>query len=273
MTDTRNAMASQRKRRRIDWIGAVRALYGLAVGNENRAELASRLGAALEGRSILDLHERFFAHAGGRALRERASTLLDAIRDREALRALPPESFGYAYACYMDQERIDGETLARTVDDAYGPEEEELHFVRARMRDSHDLWHALTGYGADPLGEGAIVAFSMGQVRQNVLYALGALMLAAPMVLLPRHALAWPRYMFQAYRRGRRAAWLLAEPLEDLLPLPLDEVRRRLGILPPWEAHPQGLFVGDLWKREARRVRVAPHKATDAGRPPSACAA
>lgn len=241
--------------RRIDWLGAGRALFELAIGRENRAELATRIGAALEGRSILRIQRQFVATPGGRALRARSGSLLDAIRDREALRALGPGSFGHAYACYMDRERLDGDALAETVDEAYGPEDEELHYVRARIRDSHDLWHALTGYGADPLGEGAIVAFSLGQVPQNVLYALGALMLIAPMALLPRHALAWPRYMFQAWRRGRRANWLLAEPLEDLLALPLDEARRRLGICPIAEAHPQGLFVGDLWKRQAYRVR------------------
>lgn len=257
MTRPRAKGEEREKGRRIDGWTAARALWGLARGRENRAELAAQVGAALEGRSILQLRRRFLETPGGRALRARGRTLLDALRDREALRALPADSFGHAYACYMDQERLDGDVLAAMVDEAYGPEDAELRFVRARVRDSHDLWHTLTGYGADPLGEGAVIAFSLGQIHQNVLVALVALMLLAPVVLIPRLVVAWPRYMLQAFRRGREAKWLLAEPLEDLLEVPLDEARRRLGIRPADACHPDGIFVGDLWKREARRVKAA----------------
>ena len=30
------------------------------------------------------------------------------------------------------------------------------------MRDMHDLWHVLTGYGMDEAGEAANLAFSLG---------------------------------------------------------------------------------------------------------------
>jgi hypothetical protein len=40
--------------------------------------------------------------------------------------------------------------------------------------------------------------------------------------------LGWPWlvYDFRAWRRGRRSTWLVALPWEELLPLPLDTVRR-----------------------------------------------
>ena len=52
----------------------------------------------------------------------------------------------------------------------------------------------------------------------------------------------WPRYLLQAWRRGRRAAPLDVLPYEKLLPLPLDAVRAALGIEPPERAHLGGII-------------------------------
>ena len=56
---------------------------------------------------------------------------------------------------------------------------------------------------------------------------------------------AWWRYMYRALRRGRRARFLVAQPLEEMLELPLSEVRKTLGIVDPAVAHPRGLFAGN----------------------------
>src|SRR5262249_13032042 len=57
--------------------------------------------------------------------------------------------------------------------------------------------------------------------------------------------LYWQRYLLNAWRRGRRAKLLSAVPYERLLPLPLEEVRRQLGIPPASEVHPDGILVGN----------------------------
>ena len=57
--------------------------------------------------------------------------------------------------------------------------------------------------------------------------------------------LSWPRYLFAAWRRGKRTSLLTAAPYEELLPLPLDEVRRRLGVPPASAAHPSGVLVAN----------------------------
>ena len=53
----------------------------------------------------------------------------------------------------------------------------------------------------------------------------------------------WQRYLYRAWRRGRRAAWLPLASYEKLLPLPLAEVRRQLRIEPASVAHPGGIIV------------------------------
>jgi hypothetical protein len=56
--------------------------------------------------------------------------------------------------------------------------------------------------------------------------------------------LEWPRYCYRAYVRGRRAARLVSEPIEEMLELPIDEVRRRLRISPTERVHPEGIRRG-----------------------------
>ena len=73
-----------------------------------------------------------------------------------------------------------------------------------------------------------------------------ALLTLAAAVVGPKDATcAWQRYLYRAWRRRRRASWLLVVPYERLLPEPLDAVRRELRIEPPESAHPQGIIVGD----------------------------
>jgi len=46
-------------------------------------------------------------------------------------------------------------------------------------------------------------------------------------------AAAYRKAIWQGYRRGRRAAWLLGEDYERLLAEPLEAARRRLNLTPP----------------------------------------
>ena len=61
----------------------------------------------------------------------------------------------------------------------------------------------------------------------------------------------WPRYLWRAWRRGRRAMPLNLLPYEELLAEPLDDVRRAAGIDPPERAHPEGVRRSDRVARTA----------------------
>ena len=96
------------------------------------------------------------------------------------------------------------------------------------VRDSHDLWHVLTGYGRDPLEELALLGVLYSQVRNP-----GTAFIA--LLALPKIAKAYPgapaiRAVLQGFRTGRRAQWLIAQDWEALLKRPIDEVRAELHI-------------------------------------------
>ena len=105
------------------------------------------------------------------------------------------------------------------------------HYIGRRLRDMHDLFHVLCGYGRDELGELCVLAFSYPQQGTRsfaVIAGLGSVVMSRR---LGEHGvLAAVR---QAWRDGRSAAWLPVQPLDTLLTRDLAELRRELRIPTP----------------------------------------
>jgi ubiquinone biosynthesis protein COQ4 len=227
--------------RRVEWRQAWRALRTL-VADPERTDQVFELIRALSGNAGERLFQRFCADPGGRRLLAARPSLLETLSDLDRLSALPEGSFGRSYAEFMRRERIEAKGLvdaAQAVAETRDLDPERDWFFQ-RLRDMHDLWHVLTGYGRDLAGESANLAFSYAQTRNR---GIGVIVLAAA-VLGPRSLdLHWPRYLWRAWRRGRRTLPLPMAAYEELLPLPLAEVRWRLRIDPPELAHPGGVIV------------------------------
>jgi ubiquinone biosynthesis protein COQ4 len=165
---------------------------------------------------------------GARLLRERPD-IVAMLADREALRALPAGSLGRAYLAFVESEGISPEGI-RTASVEGAPVQEgsgDLLYVKARMRDTHDLWHAATGYKGDVAGELGLLAFTLAQNWNPGV----ALIVATGLV--KGFGVHTTTIVPEGYRRGRKAEWLPAQDWEALLPLPLDEVRARLSLGAP----------------------------------------
>src|SRR6185295_3317255 len=169
-----------------------------------------------------------------------------------------PGSFGRVYADFMDEAKLDATGLVEaeeTATQTYGrpadePVDPEREWFGDRLRDMHDLWHVLTGYGRDEAGEAANLAFTFGQVRfRGIALILFGIAINPPP---DGHArFGWLRYLYRAWRRGRRAAWLPAVAYERLFAMPLEEVRRALRIAPAATVHPGGIIVASVYTRPA----------------------
>jgi ubiquinone biosynthesis protein COQ4 len=230
--------------RKVEWRKARAALGGL-IADPERTELVFELIDALAGNSGERLFQRFLRHPDAAPLLAEKPSLLHALRDLPRLEGLPSGSFGREYARFMRDGGIEAQGLVDASEEADRREREapldpDREWFYARLRDMHDLWHVLTGYGRDVAGEAANLAFTYAQTRNR---GVGAIVLAAVLKGPKSLDLAWPRYLWRAWRRGARATLLAAAHYEALLPLPLAEVRRRLGVSPPEEAHPGGILV------------------------------
>jgi ubiquinone biosynthesis protein COQ4 len=236
--------------RAVDWGLAFRALVGLAR-DTGRTDHVFTIIQALSGNTLERTYQAFKRTPHGeRLLRERPN-LARILADRERLQAMPEGSLGREYLRFMARMHITSDGLMAAQDagldpNAKVPVNASREYVADRLRDMHDLWHVLTEYGADDTGEIANLWFSVGQFGNPGM----AFIAFFGMIGGSRPGLAWPRYCYRAYLRGRRASRLISEPIEEMLELPIDEARRRLRIAPSIEAHPDGLRGG--YRREGR---------------------
>lgn len=237
------------------WRRAFRALRALLDDPDDTAK-AIDLTFAIGRRDFERTFQRFLAGPYGRELLARRPSLANALADREALRRLPANSLGRAFLTFLEENGFPSlalRDLQRDVEARWEAEEgvprldPQRAWFRERFVLSHDLEHVLTGYGTDDIGEATLLAFGLGQ-RPG--WSGGLLTLGAALEVLKYRGWRWLRYDRRAWRRGRRAAFLVELPWEDLLALPLGTLRALLRIEPAERAHPGGIWRGTLRVRE-----------------------
>lgn len=224
-----------------NWRRALQCSPALIAPSRYVAELME-FSLAIAGPAMQRHYDAFRAHPDGRRLLEERPNLRAVLADREALAAMPEGSFGRAYLDFTSRYRFDAATFEQVHElDAMGERlgwDDDLVFVMARGLQMHDLWHTLGGYGPDWAGEAGVIHFTYRQVPFAGLGVIAGILAALPGgVPLAR----WHRYLAEARRRGARASNLLVAPYEELLPRPLDDVRRRLGVSDPSIGHPTGM--------------------------------
>jgi ubiquinone biosynthesis protein COQ4 len=209
-------------------IVALRALLELARDPDDLPQVFKIIDA-LPGRGIERIHARMLTTASGRELLASRPDLGARLADRATLAALPDGTLGHGYATLTARAGITAEGIVEAsmaAGDAPVPESPEVQFAGERMRDSHDLWHVVTGYGTDVVGELALLAFTFAQAPH---LGIGLICGFAMLHRVPEINTT----MKLAYRRGKRAAYLPAVAWERELARPLDEVRTRLLVGPP----------------------------------------
>ena len=233
------------------WRRALSELRAL-MANPNDTDRAIHFIYALGTREFERNFQRFAASAGGRALLAARPSLLAALSDRGSLASLPDGSFGRAYLAYLEGNRFEPDGLLKVQNRVQRQWEDEeaippLDPLRSWFRDrsllTHDLFHVLTDYGTDDLGEATLLAFSLAQVggRGQAFLTFGAAFEVWRAI-----GWSWLVYDFRAWLRGRRSAWLVALPWEELLPLHLDTVRRLANVAAAQDIHPGGVLRGSL---------------------------
>ena len=112
------------------------------------------------------------------------------------------------------------------------PADTDVAFVRAHLYETHDVWHAVTGFGADPAGELGLQAFYAAQTPGN----LPLLLLAVGLLNTGLFSTADRERRMEAISRGwimgRRARPLFGMQWDRLWARPVAEVRASLGVEP-----------------------------------------
>ena len=208
---------------------ALRALKNL-INDPEKTDQVFVVIKAMSGNSLEKTFVRFSKTETGRKILSENRILLTTLLDRESLQTHDAETLGHAYLGFVEREQLsaDGLVEASQLEDKI--EEPTFRLFGERMRDQHDLWHVTTGYGRDTFGEACLLAFTYAQTGNR---GLGIIALAGMLKLQKALGSGVRKAMWQAYKAGKRAAWLPQQDWETLLSQPLEEVQQQLRIAPP----------------------------------------
>ncbi|HEY2772682.1 MAG TPA: Coq4 family protein [Candidatus Binatia bacterium] len=206
----------------------MRAMRAL-IDNPDDTALVFQIIRALTGESYERLYQRTLRDPQAARILDEKRDILDVLKAREHLRGLPDGTLGREYARFLDREGIDAEGLveASSIIEPNLFLDRRAEVLSNRLRDTHDLWHIVTGYDRDIFGEVALLAFTFAQTRN---YGVGFVVLAAMTKLWMEGHRDGVRLVWRAWRRGRRAGSFVGADWEGLLQLPLSDVRRCLSI-------------------------------------------
>jgi ubiquinone biosynthesis protein COQ4 len=145
--------------------------------------------------------------------------------DLEALGKLPADTLGGALARHMKAAGL-GQDFYR-----HARPRNRMQFLRLRMRQTHDIWHVLTGTSTDVFDEVTIQGFVTGQYTS----ATSAILAAAAFLksVLRGRFDELQRYVdgfCEGYVAGKRAESLLAVKWEELWEEKVETLRKRYRI-------------------------------------------
>ena len=151
--------------------------------------------------------------------------------DVEALKALPEDSLGYAFARYLIENGLDPALLRESAFiEAHEKRGVDVGYLAARGFQLHDMFHVLTGYDTTPLGEVRVVSFTVAQYPAPYpAMIIGTRPLQAALYkpqLLPILMDA----ITEGWARGRAAASLIAVRWEEQFERPLKELQAEYGL-------------------------------------------
>jgi ubiquinone biosynthesis protein COQ4 len=143
--------------------------------------------------------------------------------DLLALHQLPIETLGYHYADYMLSHQL--QHLAAL------PAASESEFIDTHMRETHDIWHVVTGSSIDMQGEIQLQAFCVAQLQLSRFW----------LALMTKNLLKAAIYDIEVadgYMNAIATGWMMGKAAQPLFgidwntqwELPLDRVRSSLDI-------------------------------------------
>ncbi|WP_375269626.1 Coq4 family protein, partial [Phenylobacterium sp.] len=139
---------------RLQWGAAFKALRRLLADKEDTVQVFEIMRALNGGSSAWGYQKLLETPQGGRLAYERVE-LEPLLMDDAWLNQFPEGSVGAAYRHFVRSENLSAQGLADISRTGAKPVEQRHPYAwfGRRTRDVHDIWHVLSGYHRDGLGE------------------------------------------------------------------------------------------------------------------------
>lgn len=205
------------------------------IADKEDTEQVFHIIESLNGRSFEKNFHAFAASDAGKALLAKKEYLPPLLDDHEWIRALPDGTVGRAYVDFMEREGLTAQGLVEESEKFKGAMrdfDDDYYWYGNRLRDTHDLFHVLSGYGRDALGEASLLAFTYSQNPGLGVIFISFMGTRQIIKSVPKEARVMDCFR-EGKRNGAAASRIVREDIIALLHEPLDAARARLNIAKP----------------------------------------
>jgi ubiquinone biosynthesis protein COQ4 len=163
----------------------------------------------------------------------RAPEAAAALRERHrlgpinlhALAALPAGTLGNVFALHCRNRGIDPNLVCIPANDA-------SEFVMAHLFECHDVWHVVTGWGNDELGEVGLGGFYLAQLGLPLIALMLVLILVNTITVRPATLRARMDALVKGHQMGSSARPFFGHRWDGMWERPIAEIRRELNVDP-----------------------------------------
>lgn len=152
---------------------------------------------------------------------------LTGLVDVEELSKLPEGTLGHVFACHILDHGFDPDYFRKL------QVKNDVDYVMMRMRQTHDIWHVVTGIGTDPIGELALKAFELSQTRRPLAAVICAGGVMRYMLKTPDELAMVIEAIDKAYQLGQQVRPFIAQKWEAAWDRPLQVWRDELNVKVP----------------------------------------
>jgi ubiquinone biosynthesis protein COQ4 len=204
------------------------------IKDKEDTSLVFRIFESLPSKTFLPRVAELSLSQHGEFLRASEPSLPEILDDHAALRRTPKGSLAHAYCDFMEAEGLSAAGLVAEAERLGRTKYSDLvQWFMDRTRDTHDLFHVLTGYGRDALGEQCVLLFTHGQSPSQGHLLIGYAGAANIKRMVRGSAAPVMGAVRQAHRTGKGGPRLIAQPIRTLLAQPITDVRDMLRISEP----------------------------------------
>ena len=209
--------------------------FGKLVEDKEDTEQVFHIIEATKGRrSIRQAHD-FIQSAMGQRLIGEATDIPAMLDDHARWDDCGPNTVAAHYIAFMKREGLSAAGLVAESHKWAPPESLPYDLTQwyfDRLRDAHDLFHVLTGYGRDALGEASLLGFSYEQNHNT-----GILFIAYAGARQIKKVSGTSAPLYAAIKEGRRlgkaAAKIAHQDIAALMREDIDAARARMNIGAP----------------------------------------
>ncbi|MCM0001272.1 MAG: ubiquinone biosynthesis protein COQ4 [Erythrobacter sp.] len=218
--------------------------FGKLVEDKEDTEQVFHIIEATKGRKSHAQAHAFIASPEGQRFMAEGVSIPAMLDDHARWADCGPETVAAHYIAFMKREGLSAAGLVAESHKWAPPEslpQDQTQWYFDRLRDTHDLFHVLTGYGRDALGEASLLGFTFEQNHNT-----GILFIAYAGARQIKKVSGTKAPLFAAIKEGRKlgraAAKIAHQDIAALMREDITAARARIGIGKP-DVHRQCLAI------------------------------